>query len=791
MPRAQAERRWRALRWAAAGVGAVGLATALLGAGAAAWYAQDLPPLDPVLDYRPRQPLQVFTSDGVEIAQFGSERRQFVPIGQVPRLLHDALLAVEDTGFYEHAGLSPRGLARAVVANLSGGRPQGGSTITQQVARAFFLSTRRTPERKIKEALLALQIERRLSKPQILELYVNQIYLGQRSYGFAAAAATYFGKPLADLTLAETALLAGLPQNPIHANPVVNLARAQRRQAVVLGRMVATGVITEDQRQQALQEPLRLRQPGPREVQAQHVAEMVRQVVAQRFGDRAYAEGLRVITSLRSSEQRAAHGALQQALVAHEDRQPWRGPEDQVDLPADPEAAEDAAALALKDHRDDDLLRVGVLMQVAPGRLRIQLADGRTVAVQGEGLRRVQAALQAPPEAPGAVRRGAVLRVMETAPGRWRVAQWPEAEGAVVSLDPRDGRVRALVGGFDFATRPFNHATQARRQPGSAFKPFLASAAIEHGVMPDSLILDAPLASEGTGAEAPPGWSPRNSDGRFDGPLTLREAMARSKNTVSVRLLQAVGLEPARRWMAHFGIELDRHPRDLTLALGTGSLSPMALAGSYAVLANGGWVVPPLLIERITDAQGQTVFEAPAAPPRTEADRAVPERNVFLVNTLLAEVMRSGTGARGAQALGRGDLHGKTGTTDDAVDAWFAGFHATRVGVVWIGHPQPRSLGEGESGGGLALPVWVETLRDALKGVPESPPAPPDGVTPTGSGHWRYSEWLQRAPHERIGLPEAPSDPATAPVAAPPPAVPPAAVPQRQGMSGAIVSAQS
>lgn len=717
-----------------------------------AWMAQDLPPLDPVLDYRPRQPLQVFTADGIEIAQFGSERRQFVPIEQVPRLLHDAVLAIEDTGFYEHPGISARGLARAVWANLGGGRPQGGSTITQQVARTFFLSTRRTPERKLKEALLALRIEQRLSKPEILELYLNQIYLGQRSYGFAAAASTYYGKPLAALTLGETAMLAGLPQNPIHANPVVNLARAQRRQAIVLARMQAVGLITEAQRQQALAEPVALRRPKPTDVQAQHMAEMVRQVIAQRFGERTYTEGLRVVTTLHSAEQRAAHDALQRALVAHEARQGWRGPDDRIDLPAEPELAEAAAAQALKDHRDDDLLRIGVVRQAAGDRLVVQLADGRTVEVRGEGLRLVLAALR--PQAPAdlAVRRGAVLRVLEEAPGRWRVAAWPQAEGAVVTLDPRDGRVRALVGGFDFATQPFNHVTQARRQPGSAFKPFVASAAIEQGVMPDSTILDAPLT---TPAGEPLPWSPRNSDGRFDGLLTLREAMARSKNTVSARLLQHVGVDTARRWTAHFGLDLARQPRDLTFALGSGSTTPLELAGAYAVLANGGWTVPPVFIERIADAHGRVLFEAPPAPAFTEARRAVPERNVFLVNELLAEAVRSGTGARATSALARDDLFGKTGTTDDAVDAWFAGFQARRVGVVWLGHPQPRSLGVGESGGGLALPVWVDTMRVALRDVPPGPRLVPEGLARTPGGDWRYSEWLERAPVERLGEPAA------------------------------------
>ena len=730
---------WRRIGWGAAAVaGAAGVLLVAL----VAWYAWQLPPLDKVLDYKPRQHLQVFTSDGVEIAQFGSERRLYVPLAQVPRQLQDAVLAVEDTGFREHGGISLRGVLRALWANATGGMPQGASTITQQVARTFFLSTRRTPERKIKEALLALEMERRLSKDQILELYLNQIYLGQRSYGFGAAAQTYFGKSLAELDLAETALLAGLPQNPNRANPVANLERAQRRQRVVLGRMLDVGLIDAATRDRAATQVLRIRPPGSVEVQAQHVAEMARLAVYERLGEKTYTEGIRVVTALRAADQQAAHAALRRGVLAHEARQPWRGPEDQVALPAgEGEAVDDAVAQALKEHVDDEDLRLAVVLSATPQQLRAQLANGDVLAVDAAGLRRAAPGLR--PGAPQALalRRGAVIRVLQQPDQRWAIAQWPQADGAYVALDPTNGRVRALVGGFDFGRRPFNNATQAWRQPGSAFKPFVYSAAIEAGVAPDTLVDDLPWPAGENG-----GWSPQNSDGQFDGPITVREAMARSKNLASIRLLQHTGIAATRSWVARFGFDASRQPANLTLALGAGSTTPLQLASAYAVLANGGLRVAPVVVERISDAQGRVLFEAPPPAPQ----RAVPARNVFVVNSLLAEVTRSGTAARVQATLRRGDLYGKTGTTNDAVDAWFAGFQPGMVAVAWMGHAQPRSLGQGESGGGLALPIWISAMAPVLRTLPlADPPAPPGLVLVDGS--WRYEEWAEEPPVTHIG----------------------------------------
>ena len=741
-------------------------------AGAVAWYWNDLPALDKATDYRPQQHLQVLTSDGVEIAQFGSERRLYIPIAQMPKTLRDAVLAVEDAGFYEHGGISLRGLVRASWSNLKGGSPQGASTITQQVARTFFLSTRRTPERKIKEALIALQLESQLGKDQILELYLNQIYLGQRAYGFGAASQVYFGKPLATLSTAEITMLAGLPQNPIHANPVANATAARKRQEWVLSRMLKTGAITEAERSTALAFKLVLRSPSFVDVHAEHVAEVARRLVVDKLGDKAYTEGVRVITSLRAEDQRAAHTALRRAVMAHERKQPWRGPEDQQTLPDDPLQADRAAALALKDGRDDEDLRLAIVMAASPKELKAKLASGDTAVLGGDALKWVQAALS--PKAPEklALRRGSVVRLVAMPRGKkteWTLAQWPQAEAAFVALDPASGRVRALVGGFDFARQQFNRATHAARQPGSAFKPFLYSAAIENGVMPETLVEDSPLTAPDGGT---PNWNPHNSDGSFDGDITLREGLVRSKNLVSVRLLQQLGLPAARDWIARYGFDMAQQPQDQTLALGTGSVTPMQLAQAYAVLANGGHRVTPVVIERILGAQGQLLYQAPPAEPLSDANRVLPARNVFLVNTLLRDVTLRGTAAKAQAQLRRPDVYGKTGTTDDAVDAWFAGWAPGAVAVAWMGYDDPRSLGERESGGGLALPIWIDTMARLLKGVPVQPLVAPDGVVAVG-GDWRYSEWANGGFVARVG------PPGTAPAPAPEASATPASSPPR------------
>jgi penicillin-binding protein 1A len=718
-------------RWSLALV--LGIASSC--AQAAPW---DLPDLDRALNYQPKQPLQVFTADGVEIAAFGAERRQFVPIEKIPKRLQDAVIAVEDARFREHGGIDPKGMARAALAMLTGGMRQGASTITQQVARVFFLEQRFSAERKTREILIALELEKKLSKDKILELYMNEIFLGQRAYGFAAAAQVYFGKTLDQLSVAECAMLAGLPQNPHYANPIANEQRATQRQRIVLERMRVTSVISDRQHVAARAEKVAIRAPNQGVLHAGHVAEMARLAVVERFGaDATYTRGIRVTTALRAADQRAAWAALRRGVLAHERRQPWRGVEGQESLPpGDGPELEAAAARALRDHRDDEMLRVAIVLAVSSKEVRVQLASGERLAISGEGLRAARAGLAAKARAPLALTRGGVLRVVADGKGH-AIAQWPQAEAAFVALDAGSGRVRALVGAFDFNRQPFNHVTQAWRQPGSAIKPLIYSAALEHGVMPSTVIDDAPYTAAN-------GWSPANSDGAFDGPLTLADALARSRNLVSVRVLQHSGVAATRQWLGSFGLDAARQPDNLTLALGSGSVTPLQMAQAYGMIANGGWRVAPIVIERIVDAQGKVLFEAPPVAPLAEEARVLPARNAWLTAGLLNRVTRSGTAARAQATLQRSDLYGKTGTTNDALDAWFAGFQGlgpqALVGVAWMGYGEPKSLGERESGGALALPIWIETMAAMLKGVPVAAPLPP----PPGLGRigddWLYDE---------------------------------------------------
>jgi penicillin-binding protein 1A len=701
----------------------------------------DLPPIDRVIHYQPKLPLQVVTADGVEIAQFGAERRIYKPLAEIPKLMQDALLAIEDSRFREHGGVDPRGVARAVLSMITGGRRQGASTITQQLTRTMLLSQEKTLTRKAKEIVLAMRIEEALPKDRILEIYMNEIFLGQRAYGFAAAAQTYFGKPLDKLSVAEVAMLAGLPQNPYYANPVTHLERAVQRQRVVLKRMREVGVIDDAQLAAARSQKLVIRSPGQRSVVAGHVAEMARLAVVQRFGEQAYSSGIKVVTSLRAADQQAAQLAVRHGLMAHDRKQAWRGPEDTEPLPAALQGVdlERAAAQALKEHRDDDLLRVAIVLAASPRELRVQLATGEQVSITGPGLRVAQSGLAPKARAAMAVTRGAVLRV--TQQGKtWAVAQWPLAQAGFVALHTTTGRVRALVGSFDFSRQPFNHVTQAHRQPGSSFKPFIYSAALEHGFTPATVIDDTPFVSAD-------GWTPGNSDGLFDGPLTLREALAKSKNMVSIRIVQQLGTGTVRDWASRFGLDATQQPDNLTLALGAGSATPLQMAQAYAVFANGGHLVMPVLIERIVDASGKVLFEAPAAPTLGEATRVIPERNAFVMRSLLNDVTRVGTAARAQSALGRPDVYGKTGTTNEAVDAWFAGFQPGVSAVAWMGYSDNRSLGDRESGGGLALPIWIDALAAMLK---RTPVAPVPGPVPTGlvrqDTEWLYEEAARPEP---------------------------------------------
>lgn len=696
-----------------------------------------LPAFDVVTDYRPKIPLRIYTADGALLGEFGDEHRDFTPIREIPQVLKDALLSIEDSRFYEHSGVDYRGVLRALVADLTGGFRQGASTITMQVARAFFLSQEKTVKRKLTEVVLAYRIESALSKDQILELYMNQIYLGQRTHGFAAASRTYFNKRLPELTVAEAAMLAGIPQNPAKRNPAVSPVRAKARQEMVLKRMLQLGKITQAQYAEAVAQPLKIGRTLQFEAHADHVAELVRQELYNRYKGEAYTQGYNVYTTLDKAEQNAAYEALRRNVMAYDQRHGYRGPEAFVDLPDDPDAQEEAIDRSLGKHPSSDNLISAVVTEVSTKRVRAEPASGDTIEIKGDGLRFAARSLQPNAKMDTRIRVGSVIRVSQDSKGRWAISQMPEVDAAFVALDAEDGSYRAMVGGFEFSRNQFNHVTSAWRQPGSSIKPFVYSAALEKGFSPASLLNDAPLSLPG-GADGQP-WEPRNDDG-FDGPISLRQALARSKNIIAVRLLQAITPQYARDYLQRFGFDAAKHPANLTLTLGSGSVTPLQMARAYAVFANGGFTVTPRLIQKITDARGNVLWEAPLLPARKEEQRVIDVRNAFIIDSMLREVVRSGTGAQAGQRLGRSDLAGKTGTTSDAVDGWFAGYAGNVVAVSWMGHDQPKSLGGREFGATLALPIWIDYMRQALTGKPVTERKPPPGVSFV-DGDWLYDEF--------------------------------------------------
>nr|WP_284465504.1 penicillin-binding protein 1A [Diaphorobacter nitroreducens] len=765
----------RAVRWLLLGftwILGLGVAATLTGAlaiglGLAVAYP-NLPDVSDLADYRPKLPLRVYSAEGALLGEFGEERRNLTPIQDIPPVMTNAVLAIEDARFFQHGGVDYKGVLRAALANLGRVKSQGASTITMQVARNVYLSSEKTFTRKIYEILLTFKLEHLLTKNQILEIYMNQIYLGNRAYGFAAAAETYFGKPLKSISIAEAAMLAGLPKAPSAYNPISNPKRARIRQLYIIDRMLENGFITAEEATAAKQEDLKLRSStDSTRIHAEYVAEMARQLIYAQYGPEAYTRGLNVYTTLNAGEQETAYTALRKGIMDYERRQHYRGPERFVSLPSASEETEDAIDDALANHPDNGNVLAAVVLEVNAKRILAARADGEQIQITGEGLKPAQSGLseKAPPNIK--LRRGAVIRVVQTPKKTWEITQLPEVEGAFVAIDPRSGAIRALVGGFDFDKNKFNHVTQAWRQPGSAFKPFIYSAALEKGFTPATVINDAPLFfSAGVTGGQP--WEPKNYDGKYDGPMTMRAGLARSKNVVSIRILQAVGPKNGQDWVTRFGFEADKHPPYLTMALGAGSVTPMQLASAYAVFANGGYRVNPYLITRVTDHKGRILsdFQPPAV---TDNPRAIEPRNAFIMNSMLQEVARSGTAARAQATLKRPDIYGKTGTTNDAVDAWFAGFQPTLAAVTWIGYDTPRNLGSRETGGGLSLPVWISFMEKALKGVPVAEPTVPAGVVNV-SGEWFYEEYARNAGVASVGMESAtPTDGAPAPGTPPPP----------------------
>lgn len=740
----------RVLAWgfglAVAGVLALGFAIAL----ALSVAYPNLPDISDLSDYRPKLPLRVFSAEGELLGEFGEERRSLTPISEIPQVMIDAVLAIEDARFYQHGGVDYVGVIRAGLANVGRAKSQGASTITMQVARNVYLSSEKTFTRKLYEILLTFKLEHLLTKDQILEIYMNQIFLGNRAYGFAAASEAYFGKHLPDISIAEAAMLAGLPKAPSAFNPISNPKRARSRQLYIIDRMLENGFITAAQSESAKKEVLKVRSSSaPNPNHADYVTEMVRQLMFVQYGDETYTRGLNVQTTVRVADQEAAYKALRRGIMDFERRQIYRGPERFITLPANDQELEDAVDEALDEHPDNGDVMSAVVLEASPKFIKAMRQSGEVVEITGEGLKPAQSGLaeKAPPNIK--VRRGAIIRVAKMTKGGWEITQLPEVEGAFVALDPRDGSIKALVGGFDFTKNKFNHVTQAWRQPGSSFKPFIYSAALEKGFTPSTVINDAPLFYD-AGVTGGQPWEPKNYDGTFEGPMTLRRGLAKSKNMVSIQILQSVGTQYAQEWITRFGFEADRHPPYLTMALGAGSVTPMQMATGYSVFANGGYRVNPWLITKVSEQRGKVLLETQAPAPE-DAVRAIDPRNAFVMTSLLQEVTRSGTAARAQATLKRPDVYGKTGTTNDSMDAWFAGYHPTLAAVTWIGYDTPRKLGDRETGGGLSLPVWIAYMETALKNVPVQEPSAPEGVLRLNN-EWYFEEYAKGTGVTGLGL---------------------------------------
>ncbi|MDP3685955.1 MAG: penicillin-binding protein 1A, partial [Sulfurimicrobium sp.] len=703
------------------------LAAALIALVVSLIYPQ-LPSLDILTDYQPKIPLRIYTADGALIGEFGEERRALIKIQDVPISMRQAILAAEDDRFYQHGGVDYIGVARATIANLTaGGAREGASTITMQVARNFFLSNEKTLTRKLSEVMLAMKIENNLSKDQILELYVNQIYLGQRAYGFAAASQLYFGKPLSQLSIAEFAMLAGLPKAPSRYNPVVNPKRAKIRQQYVLKRMHHLRFINDSEFLAAQQRPLHIRHDLQiSEVRADHLAELVRQNLHERYHDQIYSSGIKVYTTLRRADQEAANLALRQGILDYDRRHGYRGPEGFATLQPDIATLDAAIESALEDLDEIAGLSPAIITDANPKKVLAYNKDAEKIEISGEGLRFVQKFLVPNADSKQRLRRGSIIRIMRDNNGKWQITQLPQAEAALVSVDPQDGAIRAMAGGFDFNRNKFNHVTQAWRQPGSSFKPFVYSAALEKGFTPATIINDAPLSLPGGAAgEA---WEPKNFDGTYSGPIRLRTALTKSKNLVSIRILQSITPEYAQDYITRFGFEAAQHPPYLTMALGAGSVTPLQMVAGYSVFANGGYRIQPYFIDRIVDARGTVLAQSKPLRAGESAERVIDARNAFVMTSLMQDVVRQGTATKAMQ-LGRHDLAGKTGTTNDQIDAWFCGFNSKLVAVAWIGFDRPRSLGSNETGGHAALPIWVSYMGKALKGTPDSDYPAPEGVS--------------------------------------------------------------
>ena len=619
----------------------------------------NLPSLDVLTDYRPKIPLRIYSADGHLIGEFGEERRAVVTIGDVPKVMKQAILAAEDDRFYQHGGIDYAGILRAAATNLAGGsKRQGASTITQQVARNFFLSGEKTYTRKLYEVLLSFKIESNLSKDQIFELYINQIFLGQRAYGFAAAAQIYYGKPLKDISIAEAAMLAGLPKAPSAYNPIVNPKRAKIRQQYVLRRMHDLGYITDVQFEESGKEALVIkREMMDYSVHAEFIAEMARQITAERFPEEVYSRGLKVYTTLVKDEQEAAYASLRKGVMDYDRRHGYRGAESYLEMKDFKSEQDEAIDLALQDISDTGDLAPALVLAADAKQIKVYRKGGELITLSGDAMKFAAKMLddKAPPNK--RIKRGAIVRVQKDDKGGWQISQLPEVESAFVAVDPKDGSIRALVGGFDFNRNKFNHVTQAWRQPGSSFKPFIYSASLEKGYNPNSIFNDEPIVinSAQTGSQD---WAPHNYDGKYEGPMKMRTALAKSKNMVSVRILQSIGTHYAQDYAGRFGLDPAKHPPYLTMALGAGSVTPWQMVTAYSVFANGGYKISPYVIREIRDEKNQILAQSAPVPAGEETIRAIDPRNTFMMDNMLRDVTIYGTAARASVTLKRQDLAG-------------------------------------------------------------------------------------------------------------------------------------
>ena len=703
-----------------------------------------LPSLDSLQHYQPKMPLTIYSADGEVIGIYGEQRREFTKIGDFPEVLRNAVIAAEDKRFYQHWGVDVWGVARAVVGNIvAGGVQSGASTITQQVAKNFYLSSEKTFTRKFNEALLAYKIEQSLSKDKILELYFNQIYLGQRAYGFASAAQIYFNKDVKELTLAEAAMLAGLPKAPSAYNPIVNPERAKLRQKYILNNMLEEKMITLQQRDQALNEELHYERFVQKiDQSALYVAEMVRQELYEKYGEDAYTQGFKVYTTVRTDHQKVATEALRKALRNFDRGSSYRGAESYIDLSKGEDVEETVSQYLSGLYTVDKMVPAVVLDVTKRKNVVIQLPSGKRVTLDGRSLGFAARAVNNEKMGESRIRRGSVIRVRNNG-GRWVVVQEPLLQGALVSLDAKTGAVRALVGGYDFHSKTFNRAAQAMRQPGSTFKPFVYSAALSKGMTASTMVNDAPISLPGKGANGSV-WTPKNSDGRYSGYITLRQALTASKNMVSIRILMSIGVGYAQQYIQRFGFKPSELPASLSMALGTGETTPLKIAEAYSVFANGGYRVSSHVIDKIYDSDGRLRAQMQPLVAGQNAPQAIDPRNAYIMYKIMQDVVRVGT-ARGAAALGRSDIAGKTGTTNDNKDAWFVGFNPDVVTAVYIGFDKPKSMGRAGYGGTIAVPVWVDYMRFALKGRQGKGMKVPEGVV-SSNGEYYMKERMVTDP---------------------------------------------